>query len=58
MIRRFSVLILLCQQMTYNKTICEGNPVWLTDVNMTSKRAFHQKVTELLNSTTKKWGFT
>ena len=27
MIRRFSVLILLCQQVTHNKTICEGNPV-------------------------------
>ena len=55
MIRWFSVLILLCQQVTHNKTICEENPV--TDVNMTSKRAFLQKVTVLLNSTTEKGGF-
>ena len=30
----------------------------VTDVNMTSKRAFLQKVTVLLNSTTEKGGFT
>ena len=30
----------------------------VTDVNMTLKRAFLQKVTVLLNSTTKKGGFT
>ena len=29
MIRCFSVLILLCQQLTYNKTIYEGKPVLL-----------------------------
>ena len=29
----------------------------ITDVNMTSKRAFLKKVTFLLNSTTKRWGF-
>ena len=47
MIRCFSLLILLCQQVTYNKTHYEGKPVCLiivTDVNMTSKRAFLQKV--------------
>ena len=51
MFRCFSVLILLCQQVTHNKTIYERK---VTDVNMTSKRAFLQKVTVLLNSTTKK----
>ena len=59
MIRVFSVLILLCQQVTYNKTICERKPCWIivTDVNMTSERAFLQKVTVLLNSMTEKGGF-
>ena len=30
----------------------------VTDINMTLKRAFLQKVTVLLNSTTEKMGFT
>ena len=61
MIRCFSVLTLLCQQMTHNKTICKGKHVCLiivTDVNMTSKRAFLQKVKVLLTSTTEKGDFT
>ena len=55
MIRCFSVLILLCQQVTHNKTIYEGLII-VTDVNMTSKRAFLHTVTVLLISTTKKKG--
>ena len=51
MIRCFSVLILLCPQVTHNKKSCL---IIVTDVNMTSKRAFLQKVTVLLNSTTEK----
>ena len=60
MMRFFSVVILLCQQVTHNKTIYEGKPVLniVTDVNMTSKRAFLQKVTILQNSTTQKVGFS
>ena len=60
MIRYFSVLILLCQQATHNKTIYEEKSVLIivTDVNMTSKRAFLQKVTLLLILTTEKRGFT
>ena len=60
MIKMFSVLILLCQQVTHNKTICEKKTclIIVTDVNMTSKRAFLQKVTVLLNSMTEKGGFT
>ena len=56
MIRCFSVLILLCHQVTHIKTICEEKPVCIivTDVNMTSKRTFLQKITVLLNSTTEK----
>ena len=45
MINCFSVLVLLRQQVTHNKAICEGK-----HVNMTSKRAFFQKVKVLLNS--------
>ena len=55
MIRCFSVLILLCQQVTHNKTIYEGKPVIIVpDVNMTSKRAFLQKFYR--NQRPKKWG--
>ena len=47
-------LVLLCQQVAHNKTIREEKTCLIikTDVNMTSKRAFRQKVTMLLNSTT------
>ena len=60
MIRCFNVLILLCQQVTHNKKIYEGKLCLniVTDVNMTSKRAFLQTVTMLLFSTTEKRGFT
>ena len=60
MIRCFSVLILLCQQVALYKIVCEKkNSLFIvTDVNMTLKRAFLQKVTVLLNSTTEKRGFT
>ena len=55
MIRCLSALIFLCQQVTHNKTISEGNPFDIViDVNMTSKRAFLQKVTVLLTSTAKR----
>ena len=56
MIRCVSVLILLCQQVTHNKIIYEGNLIIVTDVNMTSKRAFLQTVTVLPISTTEKGG--
>ena len=60
MVRCIRVFILLCQQVIHNKLICVGKPVLIivTDVNMTSKRSFLQKVTGLLNSTTKKGGFS
>ena len=58
MIRCFSVLILLCQQVTHNKTIYEEKIylIIVTDVNMTSKRVFLQTVTVLLISTIEKKG--
>ena len=57
--KMFCVLILLCQQVTHNKTICKEKTclIIVTAVNMTSKRAFLQKVTVLLTSTTKTGGF-
>ena len=59
MIGCFSVLILLCQQVTHNKQfVKETCLIIVTDINMTSKRTFLQNVTELLTSTTKKWDFT
>ena len=60
MIRCFSVLILLCQQVTRKKLMCEEKTglIIVTDVNMTSKRVFLQKVTLLRNSTAEKRGFT
>ena len=56
MIRRFSVLILLCQQVTHNKNNLRRKTclIIVTDVNMTSKRAFLQKEMVLLNSMTEK----
>ena len=56
MIRCFSALILLCQQVTHYKIICRF--IIVTDVKMTLKRASFQKVKVLLNSTTEKGGFT
>ena len=55
MVRCVRVLI-LCQQVTHNKTICDEKTclIIVTDVNMTSKRAFLQTITVLLNLTTKK----
>ena len=60
MIRCFSVLILLCPQVTHYKIYLRRKPslIIVTDVNMMLKRAFLQKVTVLLNLTTKKGGFT
>ena len=54
--RRFNVLIFLCQKVTHNKKKLRRKTclIIVTDVNMTSKRAFIQKVTVLLNSTTEK----
>ena len=55
MIRCFSVLIFLCQQVTHTKTIYEEKSVIVKIVNMTSKRAFHNSVTDFND---RKRGFT
>ena len=47
----FGVLIFLCQQVTCKR---KSNVIIVTDVNMTSKLAFLQKVTLLLNSAKKR----
>ena len=57
MIRCFSVLILLCQQVTQQNNLQSKTCLIIViDVDMTSKRAYLQKVMVLLNSMTKKGG--
>ena len=54
MIRCISVLIIICQQVTHGKK--NAKEYLFNYCNMTSKRAFLQKVKVLLTSTTEKGG--
>ena len=58
--KMFSAVVLLCQQVTHKKNNLRRKTcsIIVTGVNITSKRAFLQKVTALLTSTTGKRDFT
>ena len=58
MFRCFSVLILLCQQVTHNKTISKKTClIIVTDVNMTSKTSISSKSNGVAKFNDPKKGF-